>query len=264
MKVNYFYLLNATILIIANIKSAKTFFPASLIDQVLNKIDKSLIRTEDVPHETTTHDEITQRGIFRSVVDYYLDTSKEMRTVVSRYAAGFAPSNYTIRQLYYDLYGVWLCQTKLESVIRDIQLNNGFVDLDERTKDLPYAHFDAETFKESNLLVINNTDRVYIALQSGDFLEARKRAGRVIHTIQDFYSHSNWVEKGEKQINKLIGTPQFDNLEFVGPDEADPCVENCTFVSYSCGTLASVLEVLFGESGRRLGLTCMTVLAYLI
>jgi hypothetical protein len=241
-----------------NIKSVASFFPASFIDHVVNKVNKQIFKPEDVPHETTTHDEIIERGALRSIVDYFSDRSNGSYTIDIRYSAPFAPSNYSIRQLYHDVYGEWICDIQLESIIEELQMDDAYVDIDKRTKDLPYAHFDAETFKQSNALVMNKTERIYRALQSSDFGEARKLSGRALHTIQDFYSHSNWVEKGEREINKLIGTRQFDDLEFVLPDDADaPCVENCVLVTRACGVLVKILDKLFRwPSFHKLGLTC--------
>ena len=70
---------------------------------------------------------------------------------------------------------------------------------------MPYAHFDAETFYKSNERVIRFTDAIYEALNEKDYETARQLTGQVLHTIQDFYSHSNWVEMGKTEINKEIG-----------------------------------------------------------
>ncbi len=40
-----------------------------------------------------------------------------------------------------------------------------------------------------------------------DFDDARQKSGRIIHTVQDFYSHSNWVEQGQTNILDTIGQP---------------------------------------------------------
>lgn len=67
------------------------------------------------------------------------------------------------------------------------------VDFSKSTKDLPYAHFDAEAFKESNERVIYFKTQISYALKIKDFSDARDKAGEILHTIQDFYAHSNWV-----------------------------------------------------------------------
>ncbi len=36
--------------------------------------------------------------------------------------------------------------------------------------------------------------------------------GQLLHTLQDFYSHSNWIELGKKEINERLGI-----YEDIGP-----------------------------------------------
>jgi hypothetical protein len=69
-----------------------------------------------------------------------------------------------------------------------------------------YAHFDAEFFVESNQRVVDFTNRILNSLNTNDYVQARKLSGQVMHTIQDFYSHSNWVEMNKTKINMAIGT----------------------------------------------------------
>lgn len=47
--------------------------------------------------------------------------------------------------------------------------------------------------------------------QSRDGKKARQRLGRALHTLQDFYAHSNWVERGNGAINSALGTSTLSN-----------------------------------------------------
>ena len=38
-----------------------------------------------------------------------------------------------------------------------------------------------------------------------DLSNARQLLGKLFHTLQDFYSHSNWIEMGKTDINTHIG-----------------------------------------------------------
>ena len=38
-----------------------------------------------------------------------------------------------------------------------------------------------------------------------DYVSAREFVGELLHTIQDFYSHSNWVEFEPNVINLKLG-----------------------------------------------------------
>lgn len=79
-----------------------------------------------------------------------------------------------------------MCDTPLDLLIDDIfQKEVSRVDLESDTKDLPFAHFDAETFLESNKYVINISDQINAALSRNDFEKARPLAGEILHTLQD-------------------------------------------------------------------------------
>ena len=43
------------------------------------------------------------------------------------------------------------------------------------------------------------------ALKEGKGSEAQKLSGRALHTLQDFYSHSNWVELGRILPSTTLG-----------------------------------------------------------
>lgn len=108
----------------------------------------------------------------------------------------------------------------------------------KETKNLPTAHFDAETFQASNERVITFTNNIYSALDSKDYTTARKLSGQIMHTIQDFYSHSNWIEMGNtNQINLLIGTTQFNNLSFATLADNITCLENCILKTFPCSSI---------------------------
>ncbi len=77
--------------------------------------------------------------------------------------------------------------------VDDMMSDAASVDFSSYTKDLPYAHFDAEAFLESNERVIEFRRQVSFDVKYNDFDDARKKSGQILHTIQDFYSHSNWV-----------------------------------------------------------------------
>ena len=81
----------------------------------------------------------------------------------------------------------------IEDSITGFKASVASVDFSSATKDLPFAHFDAEFFKESNERVIEYKRQIAYSLKYNDFEDARTKSGKILHTIQDFYSHSNWV-----------------------------------------------------------------------
>ncbi len=63
-------------------------------------------------------------------------------------------------------------------------------------------HFDNNALKESYAYIAENREEIRLALQNGDAEQAWAAFGRLSHTAQDFYAHSNyvslWLAKFEK------------------------------------------------------------------
>ena len=47
------------------------------------------------------------------------------------------------------------------------------------------------------------------AIDNEQMSTARDISGQLWHTLQDFYSHSNWVEMGQTDINYDLGVQNF-------------------------------------------------------
>jgi hypothetical protein len=125
-------------------------------------------------------------------------------------------------------------------IITDFQPNVAIVDFDSSTKDLPYAHFDAETFQKSNDRVIDFTNNIFAALNQQDYTTARKLVGQISHTIQDFYSHSNWVEMGNRDINLNIGKKNLNNQTIISRNDNLTCNNNCNETVVECSTIINI------------------------
>lgn len=86
---------------------------------------------------------------------------------------------------------------------------------------------------------MNFTTKIYNALSNKDYFTAQINAGQIMHTIQDFYSHSNWVEAGNTQINTNIGTAAFANSAVATRADNVTCTPNCTLVNVTCSSFLS-------------------------
>ena len=93
--------------------------------------------------------------------------------------------------------------------------------------DQSYKHFDRETFPEGSQWLIDLKARINTNLsqvtngndpQQQHAVEARRLLGTALHTIQDFYAHTNWVELGfrKEEIDKRLGRESIPR-----PSEAD-------------------------------------------
>ena len=163
--------------------NSNAFVPASLISSTILKVDRIFFGAFGQVSESLTHEEILKRGIIQSAVQFFYDQPNGQTTVkLSKKSSDY----YDLSKLYFDFYNVSECYPDLSTLlITTFSPNIARVDLSSTTKDLPYAHFDAETFLKSNELVINVTNRIYEALNVNDYSTARELSGQILHTIQD-------------------------------------------------------------------------------
>ncbi|XP_074486744.1 von Willebrand factor A domain-containing protein 7 isoform X1 [Sebastes fasciatus] len=87
-------------------------------------------------------------------------------------------------------------------------------------------HFDDETFQGGRDVITAGVSAVKASVKLENFVAGRWTLGRVCHTLQDFYSHSNWVELGNKAPYSTLIRPDqpLENLAGL----STPTCRNCT------------------------------------
>jgi von Willebrand factor A domain-containing protein 7 len=116
-------------------------------------------------------------------------------------------SHYTITQdavvsvdiEFFNIDTLTVSMTKARDEIADA---NAKVDITDK-HNAP-SHFDGESFQDGQDRLVSLRDSVKKALLAGDGSGARQFLGQALHTVQDFYSHSNWIEMGNSDINNDI------------------------------------------------------------
>ncbi|XP_037830538.1 von Willebrand factor A domain-containing protein 7 isoform X2 [Kryptolebias marmoratus] len=108
---------------------------------------------------------------------------------------------------------------------------------------LPLAgeyHFDNEAFQAGREIITRGMSAVKANVKAGSFIAARESLGQISHILQDFYSHSNWVELGKSiPYSALIRADQpLENL--AGPDT--PTCKSCAGQTCSDNILPEVLQ----------------------
>uniref|UniRef100_A0A8C5CZG8 von Willebrand factor A domain-containing protein 7 n=1 Tax=Gadus morhua TaxID=8049 RepID=A0A8C5CZG8_GADMO len=93
---------------------------------------------------------------------------------------------------------------KFRAALQEVYVQNALVDLNF-VASAPH-HFNSEAFLEGRALITEGVVSIKANIQNHQ--ASREMLGRVLHTLQDFYSHSNWVE--------LDNTEPFANL--IQPD----------------------------------------------
>lgn len=92
------------------------------------------------------------------------------------------------------------------------------------------SHFDGEAFPESQRRLVNYAEMVVNLLQHGTRThdeQARWYLGQALHTLQDFYSHSNWIELGNRSPFPDLGRREHSlNIRQEGARTCTDCERN--------------------------------------
>ena len=111
-----------------------------------------------------------------------------------------------------EFFGKDKLTASMQKALDKIVDSNAFVDENQHIASL---HVDGESFDEAQTRLTNAKQALEKALSNDDAELARTILGVSLHTIQDFYSHSNWVELGNSGPNPSLG--RGDPIPFAGP-----------------------------------------------
>uniref|UniRef100_A0A671TZZ7 VWA7 N-terminal domain-containing protein n=1 Tax=Sparus aurata TaxID=8175 RepID=A0A671TZZ7_SPAAU len=161
-------------------------FAINFIGQIIS----DLIRSEAANQK---HEDITQRAILNI-------TLQACRAVALADGKDFSfPSEpFTVESV------AAACRKSKSSkrfrqTIKFIQQMNRLVDA--RHASDPEYHFDNEKFAEGRRTITRGLEIIKASNKEMNFEAARERLGEITHPLQDFYTHSNWVELGNTLPN---------------------------------------------------------------
>ncbi|KAK2847874.1 hypothetical protein Q7C36_009556 [Tachysurus vachellii] len=81
--------------------------------------------------------------------------------------------------------------------VSEVVSANAEMDFLSSTRSDPVYHFDSEKVEESTAMIRDFWKQAVLLTQKKDYQGARYILGQLLHGLQDFYSHSNWVEMGQ-------------------------------------------------------------------
>ena len=193
------------------------FVPNSVLDILVRSINN-----EDVP-PSLTHTAITEEAILQVAADVLKDNPNPDPNVDSttRIDQLGELSTDNLIEAYFGKPSRRRTR-KFEEAIDEINDANVRVDLGKESE-LAAAHFDSEQIQAGQNRLVELRQLVSDEIKSENYEAARRQTGRMLHTLQDFYSHSNWVEMGNSAPYSVLGTPG-QNPENI----ASPNTQTCT------------------------------------
>ncbi|CAL4093811.1 unnamed protein product, partial [Meganyctiphanes norvegica] len=144
------------------------------------------------------HREITREAVRRQVVKYFQDVPSPTGGVYNH------RTGMTLEEAYAEYYGAQASPRPFLQAIRDIVDAQAEADAGGLGQD-PRYHFGAERISESQAILQQRWRRLAEVASSGEVDQARYMLGLSLTAIQDFYSHTNWIELGNEEFNRNLG-----------------------------------------------------------
>ena len=172
-----------------------------------------------------THQDMSRSAILEVATEILKDTPNPNDALGVQRVSSLDQSSLDEESIFKAYYG--RCDRRRKNIFKDaiktVQKANENTDLGREEKHLAAAHFDSEQFESGQDRLISLRQSVVSSIKSGDYDAARRDTGRMFHTLQDFYSHSSWVENGNQDPNPVLGQPNKRIENTVSPTE-----ETCT------------------------------------
>jgi hypothetical protein len=130
----------------------------------------------------------------------------------------------SVEELDAEFFGITKLTKPMKKAIEQIADANVEVDDDQTSS---AKHFDGENFGGGQLFITTlNRPQIKPALQNDNAATARHHLGQALHTLQDFYAHSSWIEMGGG-LHPALGVPGA-TISGAGPTE--PTCRDCTLL----------------------------------
>ncbi|XP_074536049.1 von Willebrand factor A domain-containing protein 7 [Halichoeres trimaculatus] len=108
--------------------------------------------------------------------------------------------------------------------VGEVVKSNAAMDFLSSTRADPVYHFDSERVNSSILMLRKFWAQTLLSVWSKEYQSARHSLGQLFHSLQDFYSHSNWVEMGQHSIYLHLMQPEESAIP-VAKDDTPTCME---------------------------------------
>ena len=143
---------------------------------------------------TTTHKGMTRNAILEAAgVVLSKSSSQNVQQLIN------SNTSFDVQGLISSYYASYFISTlalawDFNWIIEYINRQNAKVDYKSGEFTVAAAHFDSEQFKSGQNRLRCFRKAIPEEIKNRNYDTARKYTGRMLHTLQDFYSHTNWIE----------------------------------------------------------------------
>ncbi|XP_053328531.1 von Willebrand factor A domain-containing protein 7 [Spea bombifrons] len=174
-----------------------------------------------------THQDLTEEAILNVTLQILLDNKHPTRPPLNK--QDFQGKTLIADDILRAYFGEEVSVRQFRASVRQIVNANANTDFLNGTRDDPLCHFDSERLQQGNSLLLRAREDLLTAMKAKDYEGSRQRLGQMLHSLQDFYSHTNWVEMGNTDIYPDLASPGKDITSLAGASD-QTCID-CTEVS---------------------------------
>ncbi|XP_058163665.2 von Willebrand factor A domain-containing protein 7 [Dasypus novemcinctus] len=176
---------------------------------------------------SVTHQDLTEEAALSATLQLFLEQPPPGRPPLR--PGDFLGRTLLADDLFAAYFGPGSPSRRFRAALGEVARANAAQDFLPAARSDPDLHFDAERLGRGRERLAGALREALVAARAGDHSLARQRLGAALHALQDFYSHSNWVELGERQPHPRLLWPrqELQSLARVG----DPTCSDCEDVS---------------------------------
>uniref|UniRef100_A0ABI7YA64 von Willebrand factor A domain containing 7 n=1 Tax=Felis catus TaxID=9685 RepID=A0ABI7YA64_FELCA len=176
---------------------------------------------------SVTHQDLTEEAALNVTLQLFLDQPPPGRPPLR--LEDFLGHTLLADDLFAAYFGPGSPSRRFRAALGEVSRANAAQDFLPTSRNDPDLHFDAERLGQGRTRLVGALREALVAARALDHTLARQRLGAALHALQDFYSHSNWVELGQQQPHPHLLWPRQELRSLAQVD--DPTCSDCEELS---------------------------------
>ncbi|XP_028334284.1 von Willebrand factor A domain-containing protein 7 isoform X9 [Physeter macrocephalus] len=153
-----------------------------------------------------THQDLTEEAALNVTLQLFLEQPPPGRPPLR--LEDFLGRTLLADNLFAAYFGPGSPSRRFRAALGEVSRANAAQDFLPTSRNDPDLHFDAERLGQGRTRLVGALGETVVAARALDHTLARQRLGAALHALQDFYSHSNWVELGKQQPHPHLLWPR--------------------------------------------------------
>ncbi|XP_021115739.1 von Willebrand factor A domain-containing protein 7 isoform X2 [Heterocephalus glaber] len=159
---------------------------------------------------SVTHQDLTEEAALNVTLQLFLEQPPPARPPLR--LEDFLGRTLLADDLFAAYFGPGSPSRRFRAALGEVARANAAQDFLAASKNDPDLHFDAERLGQARERLAGALQETLAAARALEHTLARWRLGAALHALQDFYSHSNWVELGKQRPHPHLLWPRRQEL----------------------------------------------------